>query len=97
MPVPKRKTSKARRDKRSAGKRVDRSLSSARCQTCQASVAPHCVCLNCGYYKGNKILRTKLERAGERQLKQKAKRKAVLESKGTAPEESTSPLENTDK
>jgi large subunit ribosomal protein L32 len=89
MPVPKRKTSKKRRDQRAAGKHIDRSLSSGKCQTCQASTEPHCVCAACGYYKGVKVLRTKLERADQRQLKQRSKNKAILESKGSSPEDAS--------
>lgn len=88
MPVPKRKTSKARRDKRSAGKDIDRNITSGRCQTCQACTEPHTVCKYCGYYKGNKLIRTKLERSTDRLLKKQAKNKSILESKGSAPEES---------
>lgn len=87
MPVPKRKTSKRRRDQRSAGKHVDRSLASGRCQTCQACTPQHSVCKECGYYKGEKILRSKLERAAQRQLKQNEKNKAILKARGDAPSE----------
>lgn len=86
MPVPKRKTSKQRRDQRAAGKDIDRNITSGRCQTCQAGAEPHCVCASCGYYKGVKVLRTKLERTEQRQVKQKTKNKSILESKGAAPE-----------
>lgn len=65
MPVPKRKTSRARRDKRSSCKGI-KPKSITGCQTCQAPIAPHSACQECGYYKGVKILRTKAERAHER-------------------------------
>lgn len=65
MPVPKRKTSKSRRDKRSANKGIKFSLPSV-CQTCQASVGSHQVCQECGYYKGVKVIRTKTDRMHER-------------------------------
>jgi large subunit ribosomal protein L32 len=65
MPVPKRKTSKSRRDKRSANKGLKPKIV-ALCQTCQAPVIPHLVCKECGYYKGKKVLRTKTDRMHER-------------------------------
>ena len=61
MPVPKRKLSRKRRDQRSANKGLKpQSLSS--CQTCQAPSLSHQVCRECGYYKGVKVLRTKIDR-----------------------------------
>lgn len=65
MPVPKRKTSKARRDKRSAGKKPLNTNFSI-CQTCNAPVLPHQVCKECGYYKGIKVIKTKTDRLYER-------------------------------
>lgn len=65
MPVPKRKTSRARRDTRSACKGI-KPKTIASCQTCQAPLMPHQVCQDCGYYKGVKVLRTKAERAQAR-------------------------------
>ncbi len=61
MPVPKRKTSKSRRDSRSANKGI-KPKAVASCQTCQAAIAAHVVCQECGYYKGVKVLRTKTDR-----------------------------------
>ena len=61
MPTPKRKTSKARRDKRSANKGI-KPKAVAMCQTCQAPTMSHQVCASCGHYKGVKILRTKTDR-----------------------------------
>ncbi len=65
MPVPKRKRSRQRRDKRKAN--LGLTLEGvASCLTCQAALAPHSVCQQCGYYKGVKILRTKSERMHDR-------------------------------
>ena len=65
MPVPKGKNSKQRRDKRHANKGLKvKSVTS--CQTCQAPVAPHQVCYECGRYKGVKVMRTKADRMHER-------------------------------
>lgn len=74
MPVPKRKTSKARRDSRSSGKKI-KSVCIVVCQTCQAPILPHQVCKECGHYKGVKVLRTKSERAYERGQARQAKEK----------------------
>lgn len=65
MPVPKRKTSKARRDKRSANKHI-RPQAITACLNCSAPLASHVACTACGFYKGRKVLSTKLERALKR-------------------------------
>lgn len=75
MPVPKRKTSKARRDKRSAGKKVVVAAVMT-CQTCNAPILPHQVCKECGYYKGVKVIRTKTDRLYERNQARNAKQQA---------------------
>lgn len=62
MPVPKRKTSKRRRDQRSANKHAVAS-SFMDCKNCSGISLPHQVCKNCGFYKGQKVLETKLDRA----------------------------------
>lgn len=61
MPTPKRKLSRARRDSRSANKGI-KPKAVASCQTCQAPIATHKICSECGYYKGVKVLRTKQDR-----------------------------------
>lgn len=61
MPVPKRKLSRRRRDKRSANKGI-KPKQITLCQTCSFPMMPHQACKDCGYYKGTKILRTRLER-----------------------------------
>jgi len=65
MPVPKRKHSRMRRDKRSANKGLA-PKAIASCQTCQTPVLPHQVCFECGYYKGVKVIKTKTDRMHER-------------------------------
>jgi large subunit ribosomal protein L32 len=57
MAVPKRKTSKARRDKRRAHDFLvtpPRSI----CPQCAAPKLPHRVCAECGSYKGRTIIET---------------------------------------
>ncbi|MEI6854790.1 MAG: 50S ribosomal protein L32 [Acidimicrobiaceae bacterium] len=52
MPVPKRKTSKAKgRSRQAAAWRLDRPSRSV-CPQCATSKLPHIVCPNCGWYKG---------------------------------------------
>jgi len=70
MPVPKRKTSKSRRDMRSACKFL-RPQAVTTCSQCALPVLPHIVCSTCGFYKGRKVLVTKLDRALKRGEKQK--------------------------
>ncbi|MBA3954344.1 50S ribosomal protein L32 [Candidatus Dependentiae bacterium] len=65
MPVPKRKTSKARRDQRQSTKFI-RPQSITQCANCQEPLATHQACAVCGYYKGRKVLNTKLERTIKR-------------------------------
>lgn len=65
MPVPKRKRSRSRRDKRFANKAI--SLQAlTKCKNCDEVLMPHSVCKACGYYKGIKVLSTKEERALKR-------------------------------
>ncbi|HAR97101.1 MAG TPA: 50S ribosomal protein L32 [Deltaproteobacteria bacterium] len=55
MAVPKRKTSRSRRDKR----RTHDSLTAPTvilCPNCKEPALPHHVCLKCGTYKGKKYL-----------------------------------------
>ncbi len=61
MPVPKRKRSRARRDKRFANKGI-KVASFTACQNCNKEVACHQACKSCGFYKGIKVLTTKAER-----------------------------------
>jgi large subunit ribosomal protein L32 len=73
MGVPKRKTSRSRRDRRSSCKFI-RPKVAIKCNNCNNPILPHTVCSSCGYYKGKKILTTKIERLlkrGEKRSKQK--------------------------
>lgn len=65
MPVPKRKLSRSRRDKKHANKFI-RPQAFASCSNCSNPVMPHIVCSECGFYKGRKVLATKSERAVKR-------------------------------
>ncbi|MFA5164658.1 MAG: 50S ribosomal protein L32 [Candidatus Omnitrophota bacterium] len=60
MALPKRKHSKARRDK----SRTHQVLSApqvTKCPQCFAFVKTHCACPSCGYYKGRKVLDVKVK------------------------------------
>ena len=74
MPVPKRKRSKSRRDKRFANKFLKVKAFSL-CKTCNEVASPHQVCASCGFYRGRKVLVTK----DERTVKRQATRKEVAE------------------
>jgi len=81
MPVPKRKNSKSRSDKRHANKGLKVKNPSV-CQTCNSPIASHKACAECGYYKGVKVLRTKTDRMHDRGQIKKAQEDA---KKATAP------------
>lgn len=55
MAVPKKKTSKARRDKRRTHWKV-LPPNLVLCPQCKEPKLPHHVCPNCGTYKGKKVL-----------------------------------------
>ncbi len=55
MAVPKRKTSKARRDKRRANWKLT-APGMISCPNCGELIMPHRVCKACGYYKGKEVV-----------------------------------------
>ena len=55
MPNPKRRHSKARRDKRRAHDALAAPPMSE-CPTCKEPKLPHRVCPHCGYYKGKQTI-----------------------------------------
>jgi len=58
MPLPKRRFSRSRRDKR----RTQLNLkvpSLSRCPQCGASVLSHRICSSCGHYRGRQVLPVK--------------------------------------
>ena len=86
MPVPKRRTSKSRRDKRSSNKGIKpRALTG--CLTCQAPLAPHQACQDCGYYKGVKVLRTKADRLHKRGEEMRARQEKAKKLEGAQKEQ----------
>ena len=77
MPVPKRKRSRARRDSRFANKgMVMHAIVS--CKNCEAPLIPHAACHMCGFYKGVKVINTKVDRTVTRM----SARQAMAASKG---------------
>jgi large subunit ribosomal protein L32 len=54
MAVPKRKTSKARRDQRRAQHKIEAPRVST-CPQCHSPKLPHRVCPTCGTYKGREV------------------------------------------
>jgi len=57
MAVPKRKTSRTRRDTRRATHSLDAPSKSV-CPQCHEPKLPHRVCPSCGYYNGKEIVET---------------------------------------
>jgi large subunit ribosomal protein L32 len=55
MPNPKRRHSKARRDRRRAHDALP-APGLSECPHCHESKAPHRVCPHCGYYKGRAVI-----------------------------------------
>lgn len=84
MPVPKRKTSKRRRDQRHANNHLH-VATITHCPNSGSPVMPHTVCLESGYYKGVKVMKTKQDRLEERGKKRDAQ-KAAVEARQAAPQ-----------
>lgn len=60
VPLPKRKLSKGRRDRRRAHDALE-SANLVQCSQCGEMRLPHTVCPNCGYYQGREIVNMKKE------------------------------------
>lgn len=85
MPVPKRKRSRTRRDKRFANKGI-KPKQIGSCPQCKSPIAPHQVCKECGFYKGVKVIATKVERTVKRAESQQAKAKTKKAAPSENPE-----------
>ena len=57
MAVPKRRVSKARRDKRRSNVWKLPEMNFSRCTQCGELKLPHKVCPSCGFYKGKEIVK----------------------------------------
>ncbi len=55
MPVPKRKTSKSKRDMRRATHKLTATQFN-KCERCASPKLPHRVCTHCGFYKGKEVI-----------------------------------------
>lgn len=60
MAVPKKKTSKSRRNMRRSHDRLG-DITVGECSNCGAKKLPHHLCNSCGYYKGVQIIKVKKE------------------------------------
>ncbi|MGD8860730.1 MAG: 50S ribosomal protein L32 [Myxococcales bacterium] len=58
MAVPKRKTTRAKRDQRRANHDRVSAPNTIPCPNCGDMMLPHRVCPNCGHYKGREIVAT---------------------------------------
>jgi large subunit ribosomal protein L32 len=56
MPVPKRRHSRSRRDKRRAHDGISEPAVSY-CSNCQEPKLPHRICPSCGYYNGREVIK----------------------------------------
>ncbi len=56
MAVPKRKTSKARKNKRRSNVWKMEAPELVRCPQCNEYKRPHRVCQSCGYYNGRQVI-----------------------------------------
>ncbi|MDP8232080.1 MAG: 50S ribosomal protein L32 [Candidatus Zophobacter franzmannii] len=61
MPVPKRRTSSTRRDKRRTHDALTAPAYST-CSNCGEPMKPHNVCKSCGFYKGKQIIELKSDK-----------------------------------
>ena len=87
MPVPKRKRSKARRDKRFANKGMkEKSFSLCSGPNCGKALMSHAACQNCGFYKGAKVMTGKMERDDKRQQAKAAKQAKAKQAAPVAQE-----------
>ena len=57
MPNPKRRHSRARRDRRRAHDALE-VMSASSCANCGTAKLPHRVCPSCGFYRGKQAVRT---------------------------------------
>jgi len=65
MAVPKHKVSKSRKNIRNRANFTADAATLTGCKNCHAPVRPHCVCKNCGNYKGTKRIEIKEKKKAE--------------------------------
>lgn len=57
MAVPRRRTSKTRKNKRRANHMKLKKTDLANCPQCKQPKLPHRVCIHCGFYKGREVIK----------------------------------------
>ena len=57
MPVPKKRVSRTRRDKRRTHKKLT-PVNLVQCPQCSQFMMPHRICPGCGFYKGRSVITT---------------------------------------
>lgn len=60
VPLPKRKLSKGRRNRRRAHDAIG-VPALVECSNCHKQILPHRVCPHCGFYKGRQVIEIKVE------------------------------------
>lgn len=60
MPVPKKRKTKSQQGNRRSHIKVEESELSE-CPNCGETIRPHTVCSNCGYYKGEQVIKSETE------------------------------------
>ena len=82
MAVPKKHTTKARRNRKRMHIFLKEPALTA-CSHCKEMILPHRVCPNCGYYKGKEVLNVlaKLEKKERKQKENEIKEKEKQEQK----------------
>lgn len=88
MPVPKRKRSRSRRDKRFANKGL-KAPALSNCKNCQSSLLSHMACKECGFYKGKQVIGSRSERMLLRAEKKSKSAQAASEQAVSAEPTST--------
>ena len=56
MGVPKKRTSKMRRDRRRAANFTLEPIQVSTCPNCKESILPHTMCKGCGHYRGREVI-----------------------------------------
>lgn len=64
MAVPKKKTSKSRRNMRRSHDHLS-SINTTECSNCGAQKLPHHICGACGHYNGRQVIRLKQKAAND--------------------------------
>ena len=82
MPVPKRKRSRARRDKRFANKGIKPNGFNS-CSNCESTLGSHQICKECGFYKGRKVITTKADRLVRRGEARQPGQQAAMEAQAS--------------